>query len=103
MYYMFCCDLSTLRCTSTELEAEIADYSSRYCKVSNSLWLYCAPKHKTAHALVSPDEYFVTNILRKYTTPDSVVFTFAIPKTGYYYELPQDAVDFLYVDESDDD
>ena len=103
MFYMFCCDLSTLRCTSAELETKIADYSSRYHRLSDNLWLYCAPKDKVSHLFVSPDEYFVTNILREYTTFESVVFSFAIPKTGYYYELPQDAIDFLSIDESDDD
>lgn len=55
------------------------------------------------NAFVSPEKYLVMHILRDYITPDSVVFSFAIPKNGYCYELPKAAQEFLLIDEPDDD
>ena len=103
MYYMLCCDIATLRCTSADLEAKIAEFSTRYHKLSDNLWLFCTPKTKAMNAFVSPEKYLVMHILRDYITPNSVVFSFAIPKNGYCYELPKAAQEFLLIDEPDDD
>lgn len=102
MYYMLCCDISTLRCTSSELETKIADFSTKYHKLSDNLWLYCAPKEKCAEDLISPDEYLITKILGDFILPDSIVFSFEIPQRNCYWELPQDAVAFLASDEPGD-
>lgn len=37
MYYMLCCDIATLRCSSAELERKIAEFSTRYHKLSDNL------------------------------------------------------------------
>ncbi len=103
MYYMFCCEISTLRCTTADIEQRIATFSTRYHKLSDNLWLYCAPKERCAEDLISPDEYLITNVLRDFILPDSIVFSIEIPQRNCYWELPQDAVAFLSADEPDDD
>lgn len=101
MNYMLCCNPSTLLCTSKELESKIADFSKRYYKLSDSLWLYSIPKYATSDKFMSPDEYLFINILDKYITSDSVILTFPLSQKANY-ELPPDAIDFLSMDESDD-
>ena len=101
MYYMLCCDVSTLRCTANDLEQVLSEFSTRYYKVSDSLWLFCAHKDATAQSLVSPNEYVITHLLREYTTPESSLFSFRIPEHGCYWELPDAAEEFLSVDEPD--
>ena len=103
MYYMLCCDISTLRCTAADLESIVADFSTRYHKLSDNLWLFCTPKTKAIEYYVSPEKYLVLYALQDYITPDSRVFAFAIPKNGYCYELPKAAEEFLLIDEPDDD
>jgi len=102
MYYIFCCDISTLRCTATDLEQKIANFSTRYHKLSDSLWFYCVPRDEVCHLFLSPDEYFVTHVIHDYLSPESIVYTCQFPKRNYYFELPQDAVDFLSIDEPDE-
>lgn len=102
MYHMLCCDMSTLRCTSFDLERILQEFSTRYYKVSDGLWLFCAPKYAALPALVSLNEYLVTYLLREYTTPESSVIS-APFRRGCYWELPAAAEEFLSVDEPDDD
>ena len=103
MYYMLCCDIATLRCSSAELERKIAEFSTRYHKLSDNLWLYCTPKDKTMQFFVAPEKYLVLYALQEYMTPESCVFSFAIPKNGYCYQLSDAAREFLDIDEPDDD
>lgn len=103
MYYMLCCDIATLRCSSAELERKIAEFSTRYHKLSDNLWLYCTPKDKTMQYFVAPEKYLVLYALQEYMTPESCVFSFAIPKNGYCYHLSDAAREFLDIDEPDDD
>ena len=103
MYYVLCCDISTLRCTSAELELKLAEFSNRYHKASDNLWFYCVPRDKAAHKFISPDEYLITFVLHDYLTPYSIAFTSEIPNNRYYYELPQDAIDFLEMKDTSDD
>ena len=69
MYYMLCCDIATLRCSSAELERKIAEFSTRYHKLSDNLWLYCTPKDKTMQYFVAPEKYLVLYALQEYMTP----------------------------------
>ena len=94
MYYMLCCDIATLRCSSAELERKIAEFSTRYHKLSDNLWLYCTPKDKTMQYFVAPEKYLVLYALQEYMTPESCVFSFAIPKNGYCYQLSDAAREF---------
>lgn len=102
MYYMLCCDISTLRCKADDVERVLSEFSTRYHKVSDSLWLFCACKLPLTDAFVAPHEYVITHLLRKYTTPESVLFSFRIPSNGFYWELPDAAEEFLSIDEPDD-
>lgn len=70
MYYMLCCDIATLRCSSAELERKIAEFSTRYHKLSDNLWLYCTPKDKTMQYFVAPEKYLVLYALQEYMTPE---------------------------------
>ena len=101
MYYMLCCDISTLRCTSDDLERVLSEFSTRYYKISDSLWLFCASKDAAIYADVSPNRYVITHLLREYTTPESPLFSFRIPEHECYWELPDSVEEFLSVDESD--
>lgn len=102
MYYMLCCDIGTLRCTADDVEQVLSEFSTRYCKVSDNLWLFCAHKDAAIHAGVSPNEYVVTHLLRKHTTPESSLFSFRIQEHGCYWELYDAAEAFLSLDEPDD-
>lgn len=102
MYYMLCCDIGTLRCTADDVEQVLSEFSTRYHKVSDNLWLFCARKNAAIHAWVSPNEYVITHLLRQYTTPESSLFSFCVPDCGCYWELPDSAEKFLQVDEPDD-
>lgn len=102
MYYMLCCDIATLRCTADDIEQVLSDFSTRYHKVSDNLWLFCAHKDAAIHVLESPNRYVVTHLLRKYTTPESSLFAFHIPEHGCYWELSDAAEAFLSLEEPDD-
>ena len=54
MYYMLCCDIATLRCTADDIEQVLSDFSTRYHKVSDNLWLFCAHKDAAIHVLEAP-------------------------------------------------
>lgn len=93
MCYLIYCDMSTIHCTVPEFEEALSNFSTRYHKVTNDLWIFCAPKHKLGNLCISPDEYFITHILREYATPDSSIL--ATPFPSCYYEFPEKVHQFL--------
>lgn len=103
MYYMLYCDLSTLNCTSKELENKIASYSNKYHKINDNFWLFSVSKYIASTVFMEPNEYLIINILEEYITENSIIFSSKISSKQYYCELPQDAINFLSIDNPDND
>ena len=91
--FMLACDLSTLSCTATDIDKEVASFSSSYIRVSDSIWLFKYPSGYHG-SFLTPEEYLFLDHFEKFTHDESIIAIIML-QDRHYYNLPEPAHRFL--------
>ena len=94
--FLLYCDLSTMKCTSDEINSVLESFAESYSQVNNSLWFFKYtdgfdgnPFSKEVHLFYDYFEQFVTE--------NSIIFIEKL-RDNHYYQLPDANHDFLQQD-----
>lgn len=87
---MLYCDLSTMKCTSDDINRELAQFSSSYVQVNNSLWFFKYDDDFNSSCL-QKDEVIFYEYFEKHLKEDSIIFISLLnshDSRGRMYQLP---------------
>ena len=94
--FLLYCDLSTLKCTSDEINVVLDSFSESYSQVNDSLWFF---KYdiKNYFSQLPKEEYIFQHYFEQFITENSIIFIEKL-HDNYYYQLPDTNHDFLQQD-----
>lgn len=94
--FMLYCDLSTMRCTASDINTELASFADSYVKVNDALWFFKYP-NRFDGSFLSKDEFLFNKYFEKFTDEESIIFLSVLDDRNYY-NLPDIVCDFLSSD-----
>lgn len=94
-FFLLYCDLSTLKCTSDEINVTLNSFTESYSQVNDSLWFFKYDA-KTFNPLPK-EEYIFYEYFEQFITENSIIFIEKL-RNDYYYQLPDTNHDFLQQD-----
>lgn len=96
LQFLLYCDLATMNCTASDINAELGSFASSYVQVNNNLWFFSYPKAFDGHFLPKEEALFCDHF-EKFSKEDSVIFLAELG-SRYYYNLPDAAHQFFSKD-----
>ncbi len=94
--FLLYCDLSTMNCTSYDINVELKKISGSYVQVNDSLWFFKYPDSFDGNPLPK-DEHLFYDHFEKFTNENSVIFI-EVLRNDHYYNLPDEVSSFLESD-----
>lgn len=94
--FLLYCDLSTMNCTSYDINVELEKISGSYVQVNDSLWFFKYPDGFDGNPLPK-DEHLFYDHFEKFTNENSVIFIEFL-RNDHYYNLPDEVSSFLESD-----
>lgn len=91
--FLLYCDLSTMSCTTADINLELYDFAKSFVQINDSLWLFKYPSGFNGSPLQKPN-YLFLEYFEKFTNDDSVIFIQQLDGNDYY-SLPDEACEFI--------
>ncbi len=92
--FLLYCDLSTLKCTSDEINATLNSFTESYSQVNDSLWFF---KYDKNFSPLPKEEYIFYEYFEQFVTENSIIFIEKL-HNGHFYQLPDISHSFLEQD-----
>ena len=94
--FLLYCDLSTMTCTSYDINAELKKISRSHVQVNDSLWFFKYPDDFDGNLLPKDEQLFYDHF-EKFTNENSIIFI-EVLRNDHYYNLPDEVSSFLESD-----
>jgi len=85
-----------MSCSASDINLELAAFAVSYVQVSDSLWFFKYPDGYDGNPLPKAEHLFYDHF-EKFTDESSVIFLTTL-SDSYYYNLPDAANKFLWLD-----
>ena len=96
LQFILYCDLPTMKCTASDINAELSSFADFHMQVNDTLWLFKYPEGFVEDSRPKEEHLFCDHF-EKFTDENSVIFL--APLDGnHYYILPDAAHRFLSAD-----
>ena len=94
--FLLYCDLSTLKCTSDEINVVLDSFAESHSQVNDSLWFFKYDVENDFDPLPK-EEHLFYDYFEQFVTENSIIFIEKL-RDDHYYQLPDANHDFLQQD-----
>ena len=95
-YFLLYCDLSTMKCSSDEINSTLSVFTESYSQVNNSLWFFKYDAENDFNPLPKEEHLFYDHF-EQFVTENSIIFIEKL-RDDHYYQLPDANHEFLQQD-----
>lgn len=92
-YYFLYFDMSTIKCTTEDIDNTLRSFAKDYRRINNSSWIFTYPNEFDGH-FTCKEDYLIDEHFDCYFNENSIFFIVKL-KEHYNYQLPDEVCDFI--------